>query len=95
MNMVEHVYSIAPFLAEVRARLSPDGVFLLSTVNPAAMSANWSGTYWSMCKPLDHVSFPSAEGLRAASAEAGLSVQKIWYSGASTRDTDLCPRGGA
>ncbi|MGI8806350.1 MAG: class I SAM-dependent methyltransferase [Acidimicrobiales bacterium] len=80
MNTLEHVYSIDSFLSAVRARLAPKGVFLLSTVNPAALSAKLVRTYWSMCKPLDHVSFPSAQGLRTASLQAGLSVQKIWYS---------------
>lgn len=79
MNTVEHVYDIGPFLAGVRALLAPTGVFFISTVNPAALSGKLVRAYWSMCKPLDHVSFPSAEGLRAAGAEAGMSVGKVWY----------------
>jgi SAM-dependent methyltransferase len=79
MNTLEHIYSIGPFLDDICARLSPQGGFVLSTVNPAAMSAKLVRTYWSMCKPPDHVSFPSAAGLRAASAAAGLSVDRIWY----------------
>jgi 2-polyprenyl-3-methyl-5-hydroxy-6-metoxy-1,4-benzoquinol methylase len=80
MNTLEHVYTIESFLAEVRDRLERNGVFLLSTVNPAALSAKLVRAYWSMCKPVDHVSFPSARGLRTASANVGLAVQKIWYS---------------
>jgi SAM-dependent methyltransferase len=79
MNTLEHVYDIGPFLAGVRSLLAPTGVFFLSTVNPAALSGKLVRAYWSMCKPLDHVSFPSAEGLRTAGAEAGLSVGKVWY----------------
>jgi SAM-dependent methyltransferase len=81
INVFEHVYDIVPFLHAVRDRLAPGGIFYLSTPNASSLEATALGTWWSMCKVHDHVSFPSPGGLALAARESGLRVGRIWTAG--------------
>jgi SAM-dependent methyltransferase len=81
VNVFEHIYDIATFLRAVREALAPGGTFFISTPNAASLEATVLGTWWSMCKVHDHVSFPSSAGLTAAARESGLRVGRIWSTG--------------
>jgi hypothetical protein len=78
INVFEHVYDIAAFLRAVRNVLAPGGTFFISTPNAISLEASALGTWWSMCKVHDHVSFPSPAGLTMAARESGLRVGRIW-----------------
>jgi 2-polyprenyl-6-hydroxyphenyl methylase / 3-demethylubiquinone-9 3-methyltransferase len=81
INVFEHIYDIAAFLRAVRRVLAPGGTFFLSTPNASSLEAVVLGTWWSMCKVHDHVSFPSPAGLAVAARESGLRVGRIWSTG--------------
>jgi len=81
INVFEHVYDIAAFLHAVRKALAPGGTFFLSTPNATSLEASVLGTWWSMCKVHDHVSFPSSAGLAVAARESGLRIGRIWSTG--------------
>jgi SAM-dependent methyltransferase len=78
INTIEHVYDLASMFAFLRGRLRPGGVVLISTCNAECIILPLVGTYWSMLKVLDHVSIPSAEGLRRLGARTGLVTEKVW-----------------
>lgn len=79
VNVLEHVYDIEQLLTKLRAHLAPGGAIFISTVNANCVVARLGGTSWSMFKTSDHVSFPSAEGLRRAAVATGLSPRRIWF----------------
>jgi SAM-dependent methyltransferase len=81
VNVFEHIYDIAEFLRAVRKLLVPGGTFFISTPNATSLEATVLGTWWSMCKVHDHVSFPSSAGLAEAARESGLQVGRIWSTG--------------
>jgi SAM-dependent methyltransferase len=104
INVFEHVYDIAAFLGAVRKVLAHGGMCYLSAPNARSLEASMLGTWWSMCKVHDHVSFPSPAGLAIAARESGLRVGRIWSAGlpfelpvsalTAARDRGLA-RGGA
>jgi SAM-dependent methyltransferase len=81
INVFEHIYDIAAFLRAVRKALVPGGTLFISTPNAVSLEAAVLGTWWSMCKVHDHVSFPSSAGLAVAARENGLQVGRIWSAG--------------
>jgi 2-polyprenyl-3-methyl-5-hydroxy-6-metoxy-1,4-benzoquinol methylase len=81
INVFEHIYDIANFLSAVRKVLVPGGTLFISTPNAVSLEAVVLGTWWSMCKVHDHVSFPSSAGLATAARESGLRVGRIWSAG--------------
>jgi len=81
INVFEHIYDIGSFLRAIRKNLAPGGTFFLSTPNAVSLEATVLGSWWSMCKVHDHVSFPSAAGLAIAAGASGLCVERVWSSG--------------
>jgi 2-polyprenyl-3-methyl-5-hydroxy-6-metoxy-1,4-benzoquinol methylase len=81
INVFEHIYDIVAFMHAARKVLAPDGTLFISTPNAISLEATALGTWWSMCKVHDHVSFPSTAGLAAVARESGLQVARIWSSG--------------
>lgn len=79
-NVLEHIYDPAIFVKRLSNLLQPGGGVFISTVNARSMSATLLGTQWSMFKPEDHVSFPSARGLRTLATQTGLKAERIWTS---------------
>ncbi len=80
INVLEHVYDITTFLCSITKLLAPDGVLFVSTVNAASLEATLLRNWWSMCKELDHVSFPSPKGMTRASQAANLRTERVWSS---------------
>jgi 2-polyprenyl-3-methyl-5-hydroxy-6-metoxy-1,4-benzoquinol methylase len=80
INVVEHIYDIAAFFRFVAGVLAPNGVFFISTPNAASLEATVLRAWWSMCKEIDHVSFPTPEGMARASQAAGLQADRVWSS---------------
>jgi SAM-dependent methyltransferase len=78
LNVLEHVYDVSGFLSSVRQVLAPHGVLYVSTVNAISIEAAVLRNWWSMCKEIDHVSFPSPGGMARAAWAAGLQVERLW-----------------
>ena len=78
INVYEHVYDVVGFLRAVAAVLTPGGRLFVSTCNADAFIARLCGTRWAMFKQVDHVSFPSRDGLRISAERAGLRATRIW-----------------
>jgi len=78
INVIEHVYDVAALLRALRAHLDEGGKVLVSTCNAAALLPRFVGVWWTMFKPEDHVSIPSAAGLRLAAARSGLRAEQVW-----------------
>jgi SAM-dependent methyltransferase len=78
INVLEHVYDITSFLRSITKMLAPNGVLFVSTVNAASLEAALLGTWWSMCKEHDHVSFPSPDGMARAAQAADLRTDRVW-----------------
>ena len=54
-HVIEHIYQPADFLRDVVDALAPQGKLLVITPNVQSLSAKICGRYWSMYKPVDHV----------------------------------------
>lgn len=78
VNVLEHVYDVCGFMRALGTYLRPKGNIFISTVNARAFSARLLGVRWAMFKPADHVSFPSAEGMRSVAKAAGVTVGDLW-----------------
>ena len=78
INVFEHVYDINGFLRSIASRLTPGGTLFLSTANATSLEAALLRDRWCMCKPIDHVSFPSPNGMMQAAQAAGLQAERVW-----------------
>lgn len=78
INVLEHVYDVSSFLRSMTRVLAPHGVFHVSTTNAESLEAAVLRNWWSMCKEIDHVSFPSPIGIGRAARVAGLRVERVW-----------------
>lgn len=78
INVLEHVYDVASFLASIGKHLVPGGLFYFSAPNADALVCSVVRTMWSMFKEPDHVSFPTSASIRAAASKAGLIVEQVW-----------------
>lgn len=54
-HVLEHIFKPKEFLELVFANLTTSGVALITTPNIESLSAKFAGKYWSMFKPVDHV----------------------------------------
>ncbi|MEJ5207454.1 class I SAM-dependent methyltransferase [Denitratimonas sp. CY0512] len=54
-HVIEHIYQPGEFLECVVDALAPGGRLLVITPNAQALTAKLCGRYWSMYKPIDHV----------------------------------------
>ncbi|SBW22321.1 type 12 methyltransferase [Candidatus Protofrankia californiensis] len=80
INVLEHVHDVRGFLRDLSSRLAPGGGIFISTPNAACVVSQVARAWWSMCKEVDHVAFPTAAGMSAAAASAGLIVNRVWSS---------------
>lgn len=77
-NVIEHVYNVKNLMRMLRDRLQPGGVILVSTANAGCVIVPLVGQWWSMFKPHDHVSIPTAEGLRCLARDTALQLEQTW-----------------
>lgn len=54
-HVIEHIYRPGEFLGGLTSVLAPGGQLLVITPNAESLSATLLGRYWSMYKPVDHV----------------------------------------
>ena len=78
VNVLEHVYDVAQLMHDLRAHLRPGARVYISTVNANGIVGSIAGTYWSMFKPEDHVSFPSGKSLDVLASRTGYQLEKRW-----------------
>ncbi|HKU37290.1 MAG TPA: methyltransferase domain-containing protein [Polyangiales bacterium] len=78
VNVLEHVYDVAGLMSGLREHLTNEARIFISTVNARGILGTLAGTYWSMFKPLDHVSFPSLESLRVLASRTGYRLERRW-----------------
>jgi len=81
LDVLEHVRAPLPFLAEVRARLRPDGRLLVMTPNIRSLLARVSGARWVSLKVPEHVRYYSPRGIRLLLAAAGFEVLAVRAAG--------------
>jgi len=68
-HVIEHIYSPSQFLKEVMDDVEIGGKVIMLTPNPASLSSTVTGKYWSMYKPIDHVTMMTKESLRKVCPE--------------------------
>jgi 2-polyprenyl-3-methyl-5-hydroxy-6-metoxy-1,4-benzoquinol methylase len=81
LDVLEHVVAPLPFLADVRARLHPDGRVLIMTPNIRSLLARVSGRRWVSLKVPEHVRYYSARSVRALLGAAGFDVVALRPAG--------------
>jgi len=65
-HVLEHIYEPRVFLESLAQDLAPGGLLVVITPNVGSLAAKCLGRYWSMLKPIDHVSMLTKQALRAA-----------------------------
>jgi len=78
-HVLEHIYEPRLFLESLAQDLAPGGRLVVITPNVGSLAAKCLGRYWSMLKPIDHVSMLTKQALRAA-CPASLSLERATTS---------------
>jgi SAM-dependent methyltransferase len=78
-HVIEHIYLPKEFLASLALDLLPGGRLIVITPNAGSLAARSMGKYWSMLKPIDHVSMFTKRALRLACPES-LSLERATTS---------------
>jgi SAM-dependent methyltransferase len=78
-HVIEHIYLPKAFLASLALDLLPGGRLVVITPNRGSLIATWTGRYWSMLKPIDHVSMFTKRSLRLVCPES-LSLERATTS---------------
>ncbi len=76
-DVLEHVRRPLLLLEQVRAALAPDGCAAVGLPSVDGPSFRALGTEWCEVKPPEHLSLPSAEGMRRALERSQLAVRGI------------------
>lgn len=63
-HVIEHIYLPRYFLADVMDALAPGGKLLMITPNTQSLAAKACGRFWSMYKPVDHVTLIGSSGIK-------------------------------
>jgi SAM-dependent methyltransferase len=78
-HVIEHIYLPKAFLESLALDLLPGGRLVVITPNAGSLVARWTGRYWSMLKPVDHVSMFTKRSLQRACPES-LSLERATTS---------------
>lgn len=68
-HVIEHIFAPREFLADIMQVLSQNGRLIVITPNCESISAKVCGKFWSMYKPIDHVTMFSRKSLEAGLPE--------------------------
>lgn len=55
-HVVEHIFNPRDFMSDLATLVRPGGWLVAVTPNADYLAARWSGRFWVMLKPVDHVS---------------------------------------
>ena len=75
-HVIEHIYDPGLFLRGILEVLAKNGKLIVITPNSQSLSALLSGKFWTMLKPVDHVSMISSETFRFFSIPAAAAIQR-------------------
>ncbi len=94
-EVVEHLRSPLPLLAECRRILKPGGILLISTGNAGSwttrcMGARWD--YFDMAQDGGHISFFNPHSMARLATNAGFRVERITTSRVKFHDRENTPR---
>ena len=75
-HVIEHIHEPREFLVDVMKALKPGGRIILITPNCESLAARICRKYWSMYKPIDHVTMFSKKSIKAALPK-GVVVERL------------------
>ena len=81
LDLLEHITQPVAFLADVRARLRPEGRILITTPNIRSLLARGSGRRWVSIKVPEHVYYYSPRSIRRLLESAGFAVLSVRGAG--------------
>ncbi len=94
-EVVEHLRTPLPLLAECRRVLKPGGILLISTGNAASWTAAAMGAHWDyfdMARDGGHISFFNPRSMALLAAKAGFAVERIDTARVKFHDRENTPR---
>ena len=78
-HVIEHIYLPGQLLEDVYRIIKPGGCIVVITPNCGSFSAKVTGKYWSMYKPVDHVTMLTKRSLKHA-IPVGATLRRAYTS---------------
>ncbi len=91
-HVIEHIYMPGDFIKSIMMNILPGGRLIVITPNTASLASRVTGKYWSMYKPVDHVTMLTKKGLKAICPETA-EIEYIGTSEWSGEFATLCLSG--
>lgn len=74
-HVIEHILYPEKFVKEILEVLNPDGILVMMTPNAASSYYDLLGRFWSMIRPVDHVSLLSRNSFQAMKLDGIVSMR--------------------